>query len=107
MLTDFLNSDVVGKIEEKYIKKFKDEGWIMLNIAKGGVYKTICRRGLINELTKDLLRKDKRKYTDEDIINSALECGSYSLFRKQYNKTKWQQAYRRNLLPKIKEVLKN
>jgi len=70
-------------------------------------YKTIHRRGLLNELTSHLLRKDKRKYTDEDIINSALECGSYSLFRKQYDNTKWQQAYRRDLLPKIKEVLQN
>lgn len=139
ILTDFLSSDIVGKIEDNHINKFKDEGWIMLNTAKGGVlgsnhktpikelqriaskytnyidfinndentYKTILKRGLSNELCKHLLRKDKKKYTDEDIFNSALECGSYQLFRKQYEDTKWQQAYRRNLLPKIKEALQN
>jgi hypothetical protein len=137
VLTNFLSPDVAGKIEDEYIKKFKDEGWIILNIAKGGclggnteipveelrkviskyvyykdlikydenTYKTICRRGLLNELTKDLLKTDKRKYTDEDIINSSLECGSYNLFKKQYGKTKYQQAYRRGLLNKIRKLL--
>lgn len=136
ILTDFVIPDVARKLEESYINQFKKEGWIILNIAKGGVlggntetpiedlqktvskyvyysdlikndkntYNTICKRGLLNVLTKHLLRTDPRKYTDEDLINSALECGSYTLFRKQY-KTKWQQSYRRNLLPKIKELL--
>jgi hypothetical protein len=139
ILTDFLSPDVARSMEESYINQFKNAGWNMLNIAKGGVlgggvetpleelkritskyvyytdfmyndenaYKTAHRRGLLDEITKDLLRKDNRKYTDEDIINSALECGSYSLFYKKYKKTKWQQAYRRDLLPKIKELLQN
>lgn len=139
LLTNFVSSNIVGKLEEDYINKFKNEGWILLNTAKGGVlgssneipikelqrivakyiyftdfiinennaYKTICRRGLLNELTKHLLRQDRRKHTDEDIINTAIECGSYGLFRKQFDKSKWQQAYRRGLLPKIKELLQN
>jgi hypothetical protein len=70
-------------------------------------YKTICKRKLSNDLCNHLLRKDNKKYTDEGIINTALECGSYGLFYEQYKKTKWQQAYRRNLLPKIREMLQN
>lgn len=136
ILTDFVDKETAKKLEIEYINKFKDDGWQILNIAKGGVlgsnnetpinvlqeiikkydnyidfinnengaYKTICRRKLF-ELTDHLKRKNRRKYSDEDLINTAIECGSYKLFRKQYENTKFQQAYRRNLLPKIRKLL--
>jgi hypothetical protein len=37
VLTDFIGTDIVGNLENDYINKFKKEGWIMLNVAKGGV----------------------------------------------------------------------
>ena len=137
-LTDFVSIDIAKKLEDEYIHRFKNDGWLILNVAKAGVlgssketpedelrkiaakysdlpsflindintYKTICRRGLTEKLTSHIVRTgNPKKYTDEDLINAAIECGSYQVFRKQYDKSKWQQAYRRNLLPKIKEIL--
>lgn len=36
VLTDWLNIDVVGEIEDDYIRKYKSKGWKMLNRARGG-----------------------------------------------------------------------
>lgn len=36
VLTDWLSIDIAGEIEEEYIKRYKAEGWKMLNKARGG-----------------------------------------------------------------------
>lgn len=35
-LTDFIDVDEASDLEKKYIKKYEDEGWILLNRNKGG-----------------------------------------------------------------------
>ena len=40
ILTDWLDIDVVGKMEDDYIKKYAAEGWKMLNRVKGGALGT-------------------------------------------------------------------
>ena len=40
ILTDWLDIDVVGKMEDDYIKKYAADGWKMLNRVKGGALGT-------------------------------------------------------------------
>lgn len=40
ILTDWLDIDIVGKMEDDYIKKYAAEGWKMLNRVKGGALGT-------------------------------------------------------------------
>jgi len=136
VLTDFVNPDIAIRLEDEYINKFKNEGWVMLNVSKGGAlggntgtplkelektiskytymadfmkneknsYMVLLNRGLVDVLTKDLIRK---KHTDDDLIKTAVECGSLSEFLKRYKNTKYPSAYRKGLIPKIRELLEN
>jgi len=129
----FVPVDIAAKLEGDYIQKFKDEGWNILNVAKSGAlgrtvtitndvlkeiiskytymadfmknekssYMMLLNRGIVDELTKNLKRK---KHTDDDLIRTAIECGSLSNFLKKYKNTKYPSAYRKRLIPKIREM---
>jgi len=47
---------------------------------------------------------ERQRYSDDDIISTALECGVYEMFRKQ-QKNIYELARKRKLLPIIKELL--
>jgi hypothetical protein len=102
-------------IDDYFIQKAQD--WVKMKLEKGEVpyigeyymfdpsnYKSIRRRNLLDLAFKGMVYKDTKKYSDEDILNTAMSSDSYSDFNKKYKHTIYQQANRRGLLPKIKSM---
>ena len=102
-------------IDDYFIKKAQD--WVKMKLEKGEVpyigeydrfdhsnYSSIRRRNLMDLAFKGMVRKDTKKYSDEDIFNAAMSSESYSDFYKKYKYSFYQQANRRGLLPKIKSM---
>jgi hypothetical protein len=135
-LTDgYVPYEEAQELENKYENEYRDNGWLVLNVAKPGslgatfrisdeeiknqidsydnysdYYKNYnlvnrVRRRGLQHLTKNL-KRDREYLSDDEVIDRALKYDSYRDF---YNKTKptvWQQAYKRGLLDIIKEKFK-
>ena len=72
ILTDWLDKDVAGNVEEEYRKKYAADGWKMLNRMKGGGL-----GGTTSIYTPQRLKKEVEKYEYVD----DLRKGSPSFYR--------------------------
>lgn len=66
ILTDWLNKDVAGKVEEAYRKQYETDGWKMLNRMKGGGL-----GGTTKIYTPQRLRKEVGKYEYVDDLRKS------------------------------------
>ena len=127
--------DEAQKLEQEYEDKYRNDGWLILNVAKpGSLGRTfgisdeeiknqidqytdyseyLSNSSLLNRvkkrglqyLTKNLKRN--REYrTDQEIIDIAMTYDTYTDFMNDLKKTAWQAAYKRGLLDTIKEKFK-
>ena len=67
-------------------------------------YKTIRTKKLMDLAFNGMEYRDKKKYSNQDIINTAMSCDSYRDFFKKFEKNIWQQASRRFMLDDIKQM---
>jgi hypothetical protein len=67
-------------------------------------YKAIRTKKLMDVAFKGMEYKEKKKYSNQDIINTAMNCDTYREFSKKYEKNIWQQAKRRFMLDDIKQM---
>lgn len=72
ILTDWLHKDVVGKVEEFFINKYKDDGWVMLNRQKGGNLGGRTKKYNPEQLQQEA---DKYEYIDDFREGSPLAYG--------------------------------
>lgn len=135
-LTDgYVPFEEAQELENKFEKEYRNNGWLMLNVAKTGslgtsfkvsdeeiknqidTYKDYSeflknislvnrvRRRGLQHLTKNLKRN--REYrTDQEIIDLAMTYDTYTDFMNNTKKTAWQVAYKRGLIDIIKEKFK-
>jgi hypothetical protein len=97
-----------------FIKKAQD--WVKMKLEKGEIphrgdydnfdhsnYAMIRKKNLSDLAFKGMEYKDKKVNSEDDILKMAMSSDSYNEFYYK-NKTIWQQAQRRGLLPKIKSM---
>jgi hypothetical protein len=70
-------------------------------------YKAIRHKKLMDVAFEGMLYKDRKKYSNQDIIDIAMSCDSYSDFFKKYSKNIQQQAKRRFMLDDIKQMFRD
>jgi hypothetical protein len=100
---------------EYYIEKAQK--WVKEKLKKGEVpyfgdydlydhsnYHAVRTKKLMDLAFKGMEYRDKKKYSNQDIINTAMSCESYREFFKKYEKNIWQQAKRRFMLDDIKQM---
>ena len=103
---------------EYYIDKAQD--WVKLKLENGEIpyigdydkfdhtnYGAIRDKNLMDVAFKGMEYRDRKKYSDKDIIDAAMSSESYSDFIKKYRKTMAQQANRRGLSSKIKQMFED
>lgn len=103
---------------EYYIEK--TQKWVKEKLKKGETpyfgdyynfdptnYKAIRDKKLMDLAFKGMEYRDRKKYSDQDIINAAMSCDSYSEFAKKYKSTFAQQAHRKFMSDDIKQMFKD
>ena len=106
---------------EYYIDKAQD--WVKMKLENGEIpyigdydkfdhtnYAAIRDKrdkNLMDVAFKGMEYRDRKKYSDKDIIDAAMSSESYSDFIKKYRKTIAQQANRRGLSSKIKQMFED
>jgi hypothetical protein len=135
-LTDgYVPYEEAQELENKYENEYRNNGWLVLNVAKPGSlgatfrvsddeikkqidsyenysdyyknYNLVNRviRRGLQHLTKNL-KRDRQYLTDDEVIETALKYDSYRDFYKNLKPTVWQQAFKRGLLDTIKKKFK-
>lgn len=100
---------------EYYINKAQD--WVKMKLENGEIpyigdyekfdhtnYSAIRSKNLMDAAFKGMEYRDLKKYSDEDIIDIAMSTDSYGDFYRKYKSTINQVAYRRGLIPQIKQM---
>jgi hypothetical protein len=135
-LTDgYVPFEEAQELENKFENEYRNNGWLMLNIAKPGSlgatfrvsndeikkqldsYKdyseflnnsslvNLVRRRGLKHLTKHL-KRNRYYRTDQEIIDIAMTYDTYTDFMNDLKKTTWHAAWKRGLLDTIKEKFK-
>jgi hypothetical protein len=135
-LTDgYVPYEEAQELENKYENEYRNNGWLVLNVAKPGslgatfrisdeeiknqidsyenysdYYKNTnltnrVRRRGLQHLTKNL-KRDRQYLTDDEVVDTALKYDSYTDFYNKLKSTVWQAAFKRGLLDIIKEKFK-
>lgn len=104
--------------DDYFIQKAQD--WVKMKLEKGEVpyfgeyenfdhtnYNAVRRRKLMDDAFKGMVYMDRKKYSDDDIFNIAMSSDSYTDFYNKYRKTIAQQANRRGLSSKIKQMFED
>lgn len=133
-LTDgYVPYEEAQELENKFEDEYRNNGWLMLNIAKPGslgatfrvsdeeiknqidsyenysdYYKNTSlvnrvRRRGLQHLTKNL-KRNRNWLTDDEIKDIAIKYDSYTDFYNNLKSTVWQAAFKRGMLDDIKKL---
>lgn len=90
LLSDFMEKDASAEEEKRLIKEYREKGWHVLNISKGG----------------DLGGTTSHPHTIEDCKMKASICNSRNEFRTKY-RPEYEFLYNRGLLDEACQHMKN
>ena len=95
----------------------KAQKWVKMKLENGEIpyvgdylefdstnYKAILSKKIQGDAMKGMVYKDRKKYSDEYIFNTAMSFDSYNDFVEKHKGNVVQQAKRRGLLPKIEQM---
>ena len=96
---------------QKWVKEKLDKGEVPYlgdyDVFDHSNYTSVRRKNLMDLAFKGMEYRDRKKYSDQDIINAAMSCDSYSEFAKKYKSTFAQQAHRKFMSDDIKQMFKD
>ena len=96
---------------QKWVKEKLDKGEVPYlgdyDVFDHSNYTSIRRKNLMDRAFKGMQYRDRKIYSNQDIINAAMSCDSYSEFAKKYKATFAQQAHRRFISDDIKQMFKD